>query len=299
MELLRHPVRFGELSRGPFLHYAVFFDLLIQATEELSYELDYPVEEIVAAGGVPYAPVAIHAEIERYPRYEDTIVVTGEPTSVGETNVQVDYRFRRAADGVEFGRARLVHVTITPEHSAEPVSPGLRERLDALSAKAGADDPASAAWAPDRIEPRALSGEGPALARNVTFRTPHLEAAGLGYFEDYAREMSICLEAFLDERGCSLGDLTGPTYPFVPVAWDLTIERSITFEDAVAIVGRVLAAEADAVEVAYEFRNEATGDVCIRATVTYGCFDADGERVSFPAGAVEAASGDGPVDPGG
>ena len=300
VELLRQKVRFGELSWGPFVHYATFFDLLIQATEELSYELEYPAEEIVASGGVPFAPVAVHAEIDRYPRYEDTIVVIGEPTAVGETNVQVDYRFHRAADGVEFGRARLVHVTITPGGAAETVSTALRGQLESMTPERSR----SPDWAPARIEPRPPAGDAPELERTVTFRTPHLEAAGLGYFEDYAREVSICLEEFLEGRGHSLRDLTGETYPFVPLAWDLTIERSIAFEDVVDIEGRTLAAEADAVEVAYEFRKDpsgldSSGDVCLRASITYGCLDGSGERVAFPRGAIEAVSGAGPADPDG
>lgn len=311
VELLRHKVRFGELSYGPLLHYAEFFELLIEATEELCYELDHTPEEVVASSGVPLAPVAIHAEIARYPRYEDTIVVTGEPAGVGETNVRIDYRFHRAADGIEFGRASMVQVTITPEHTAEPISPALRERLESLGSEGGEAESGapnggvgedggpggSDTGSPEtgdgdtvRIEPRLLEGSGSELARKVTFRTPHLEAAGLGFFEDYARELSICLEEFLEDRGRSLRSLAGETYPFVPLAWDLVIDRSIEFEDEMAIVGRVLDADREAVEIAYEFRHAATGDVCIRAALTYGCFDDDGRRVAFEPVAIEAVS---------
>lgn len=282
LELLRHKVRFGELSYGPLLHHATLFDLLIVATEELSYELGYTVEEIVEGGGVPYAPVAIHAELDRYPRYEDTVAVRAEPASIGDTNVQFAYEFASADDGTEFGRATMVQVTITPEHTAEPVSADVRERIEALG---------SGGREPTRIDPRAPTGDGARLAREVTFRTPHIEAAGLGYFEDYARELSICLESFLDDRGRSLRALTGETYPFVPLAWDLTIEASIAFEDRIEIAGRVLSADEDAVEVAYELRRTETGDVCIRADFTYGCFDGAGERVAFQPEALAAVTG--------
>jgi len=284
VDLLRHKVRFGELSWGPYLHYATFFDLLIRATEELTYELDDPIEGTVAAGGIPYAPVAIHGEIDRYPRYPDTVVVAGEPAAAGETNVQFDYRFLRASDGVEFGRATTVQVTITPEHAAAPVSAEVLERLRAL----GPLD-----REPSTIEPRALgdaTGAAPEFERPVTFRTPHIEAAGLGYFEDYAREMAVCLEDALDAGGRSLRDLTGDTYPFVPVAWDLAIDRSIRFEDDVTIVGRVLDAGEEAVEVGYEFRRDGTGDVCIRSAVTYGSLDGDGRRVPFEPAALAAVT---------
>ncbi|WP_435064402.1 acyl-CoA thioesterase [Halobaculum sp. EA56] len=283
VELLRHKVRFGELSYGPLLHNATFFDLLIEATEELSYELGYTVEEIVEAGGVPYAPVAIHAEMSRYPRYEDTVVVDAEPVSIGERHVQFAYRFERAADGAEFGRATMVQVTITPEGTAEPVSEDLRAELSSLG---------SADRDPVRIEPRAPDGDGARLARDVVFRTPHIEAAGLGYFEDYARELSICLETFLEGRGRSLGSLTDGTYPFAPVGWDVALENSIRFEDEIAIEGRVLDATERAVDVAYELRRPSTDDVCIRADFTYGCFDGDGRRVAFPPEAVDVVDGE-------
>lgn len=278
VELLRHKVRFGELSYGPLIHYSKFFDLLIVATEELSYELGYTVEEIVEAGGVPYAPVAIHADVDRYPRYEDTIVVTAEPAWIGDNHVQISYRFLRASDSVEFGRATMVQVTITPERTAEPISSELRERFETLGS--GSADPAE-------IDPRPPSGNGPSFTHEVVFRTPLLEAANLGYFEDYARELSIGLEAFLESRGRSLRDLTGETYPFVPVSWDFTLEDSILFEDEITIVGRVLEAEAEAVDVAYELRRESTDDVCIRADLTYGCFDESGGRVPFAPEAIE------------
>lgn len=278
VELLRHKVRFGELSYGPLLHNATFFDLLIEATEELSYELGYTVEEIVAAGGVPYAPVAIHADIQRYPRYEDTIVVDVEPVSIGENHVQFAYRFVRASDDVEFGTATMVQVTITPDRTAEPVSPELRTEIQSL----GSTD-----RQPVDISPRSPDGDGLQFTRDVVFRTPHLEAANLGYFEDYARELSICIEELIESRGRSLRDLTDDTYPFVPVSWDLTLEDSILFEDDITIVGEVLDVDERTVNVAYEMRRESTGDVCIRADLAYGCFDSDGERVPFPPEATE------------
>lgn len=281
-DLLRHKVRFGELSWGPYVHHSRLFDWLIRATEELSYELGEPVESTVEAGGVPFAPVAIRGEMTAYPRYEDTVVVAGEPTAVGESNLQMSYRFRRAADGAEFGRATMVQVTITPEHTAEPISPGIREQLAALGDLDGD---------PTRIDPAGPVGDGPVLAREMTFRTPHVEAAGLGYFEDYAREFSICLEDHLDAQGRSLRALTGEVVPFVPVAWDLTIERSIAFEDDVDVVGRVTDVDDRAVRVGYAFERADTGERCIAADLTYGCFDRDGARVAFPDEAIVAVEG--------
>ena len=283
VELLRHEVRFSELSFGPLMHNATWFDLLIEATEELSYELGYTVEEIVAAGGVPYAPVAIHAELAEYPRYEDTVVVDAEPVAVGDNHVQFRYRFGRASDGATFGTATMVQVTITPEGAAESVSEELRRELEPLASDDGE---------PVEIAARSPDGDGPRLERDVVFRTPHIEAAGLGYFEDYARELSICLEEFLAGRGRSIGSLTDGTYPFVPVGWDCTLERSIRFEDEIGVVGRVLDADERSVEIAYELRRPATDDVCIRADLTYGCFDGEGARVAFPREALAAVGAD-------
>lgn len=282
LDLLSHKVRFGELSWGPYVHHSRLFDWLIRATEELSYELGEPVESTVEAGGVPFAPVAIRGEMTAYPRYEDTVVVAGEPTAVGDSNLQMSYRFRRAADGAEFGRATMVQVTITPEHTAEPISPALRERLAAIGDLDGD---------PTRIEPTGPVGDGPVLAREMRFRTPHIEAAGLGYFEDYARELSICLEDHVAEGGRSVRELTDEVVPFVPIDWDLAIERSIAFEDSIEIVGRATEVTERAVEVGYAFERAATGERCIAADLTYGCFDRDGDRVAFPDAALRGLDG--------
>lgn len=276
-ELLRHKVRFGELSFGPYVHNATFFDLLIQATEELSYDLDYAVEDIVEAGGVPYAPVAMESEMQRYPEYDDTIVVEADPVAVGETNVQLAYTLRRESDGREFGTVTMVQITITPDGVAEQITPELREKLQSY----GSTD-----LPPVDVSPRTPNGNGPRFTHDVTFRTPHIEAAGLGYFEDYAREFSVALEQFLASSGNSLRALSGDRYPFVPVEWNCTLEDSIRFEDDITVVGQVLDVADDEVSVAYEMRRGATSDVCIAADFTYGCFDDDGQRVDFQPAAL-------------
>lgn len=277
--VLKHPVRFGEISHGPFIHTGVVFDLLIQATEELSHDLEYPAESIVAADGVPYAPVAIEAAMTQYPQYGDTILIDVEPIAIGDRHVQLEYRFERASDGSEFGRVAMVQVTITPDGHAEKVQPSVRSGLEALP---GSDR--------DEIDvsPRPPQGDGPALSREMTFRTPHVEGAGLGYFEDYAQEMALCLETWLADRGKSVGSLTGDTYPFIPVEWALTLQESIQFEDQIEIVGRILEKDDRSVDIAFEFQRPATDDICIRADMTYGCFDGQGQRVVFPS---EAMSG--------
>lgn len=276
-ELLRHKVRFGDLSFSPFVHNATFFDLLIQATEELSYDLDYAVEDIVDAGGVPYAPVAIQADLQQYPEYEDTIVIEADPVSVGETNVQLVYTLRRESDGREFGTATMVQITITPDGVAERITPELREKIQSYG---------STNRTPVSVSPREPTGDGARFTHDVTFYTSHIEAAGLGYFEDYAREISVALEQFLAANGDSLRALTDDRYPFVPVGWNCTLEDSIRFEDDITVFGQVLDAADDAVTIAYEMRREATDDICIRADFTYGCFDEDGQRVDFQPAAL-------------
>jgi acyl-CoA thioesterase FadM len=277
-ELLSHKVRFGELSYGPLMHNATIFDLLIQALEELSYELGYTVEEIVDAGGVPYAPVAIHADIERYPRYEDTILVSVDPVSVGNNHVQLAYRLVRKSDGMVFGTATMVHVTITPEGKAEPISPEVRDKIESLG---------TADKEPVEIKPRSPGGDDPRFERNVVFRTPHLEAADLGYFEDYAREITITLENFLEDQGQSLRTLTDNTYPFVPVGWDITLENSILFENDITILGEVFEADEESIDVGYEFRCDAPDEVCIRADLRYGAFNKNGERIPLSSETLE------------
>lgn len=287
VDLLAHPVRFGEVAGGPYVHWSRVFDWLIRATEELSHVLCEPAEATVAAGGVPFAPVGLTVTLPRYPRYGDTVVVAGRPTAAGESAVEVDYRLRRA-DGGEFGRATLVHVTMTPEHAAAPVSAALRERLAAIGDVDGT---------PTRVDPAGPAGEGPTFRREFTIRTPHLEAAGLTYFEDYAREMSMALEAFLEARGAPLSArsdaaTTDERAPFLPVAWTLAIDRPMALDDRIAVVGRVGAVAEDAVEVGYAFRGADAGETRLRADVTYGCLDDANERVPFPAPALAAVRRD-------
>ena len=228
LRLLEHKIRFGNLSYGPLMHTSKIFDLLIEATEELSYELGYTVEEIVASGGVPYAPVAMAADISQMPRYEDTLTIDVEPIVIGENHIQLSYRLGRGSDGAELGRVSTVQGTITPEGVAEPGSGALRDGLEAIGL---------AAEEPIEVEPRGLPGAGLELSLELVFRTPHLEGAGLGYFEDYARQLSICLEEFLEARGSPLGSLSEVVSTFVSRSGKFTIDRSTRFDYSIELIG--------------------------------------------------------------
>lgn len=270
VDVLSAKVRFGDLSFGPFVHSAVFFDLLIQATEEFAYVLGESCEAITAGGGVPYAPIATWGDLHRYPRYEETVVVSATPVEVGDRSVRCEYDFATQS-GVSIGRAQIVHVTMTPEDTPRGMPTRVRETLERLQ-----DGTRTAV----DIDPAAVVT--PAMERDVVFRTPHLEAGGLGYFEDYIRMLSVTLEEYLDAQGASLRELTEPTYPYYVTGWNLTFEAPITFEDRVTIRGDVMAVRDDAVTIAYTFAGADEGDVRIRADLTYGCLDVDGEPTAFP-----------------
>jgi acyl-CoA thioesterase FadM len=275
IEVGSYKIRFGDLSFGPFVHPAKFFDLLIIATEELSYELGYTTEEIVAADGVPYAPVATWGELERYPEYGDTVRITVDPLEITDRSVRCEYRFARQRDGQLFGRAQIVHVTITAAGRGEQVPAASKERLNRIR---GPDPSPSVP-----VEPRGVSVAEPPIDRTVVFRTPDIEAAGLGYFEDYVRQFTIALEEYLDRQGRSLRSWSDPEYPFFVTDWELAFDQSITFEDRIRIVGQFREVTPDAVRVSYAFEGADAGESRIAADVTYGSFTADGDRTQFPA----------------
>lgn len=267
-------VRFGDLGFGQLTHPATFFDWLIISTEELSYEIGYTTDEIVDAGGVPYAPVATWGNLERYPRYDDTVKVTAEPVEISERSFRCEYRFTRADDGVSFGRSQIVHVTITPEGASEPIPPASHEQLLKFQNES--------VPAPIEINPEPPVIGTPAIDREVVFRTPHLEAADLGYFEEFVRFLTIALEEYLDELGLSLRAYSKPVYPFLIKGWKLTFAKSIEFEDRIRIKGEFSEVASDKVRVDYAFEGAVDGETRIVANVTYGCYNESGSQVSFP-----------------
>jgi len=275
MDLVEHDVRFGEVGPGRLLHHARLFHLLVVAAEALCERVGDPFPAAVAAGRIPYAPVDVRASFVRYPRHGETVAVEGTPLSVGESSVTVGYTLRRADDDARFGTATVAHVTLDEAWRPSPIPGDARERLrDAVGAFPGVAH---------ELEPDDADVGASPFTRRTTVRSPQIEAVGAGYFEEYFREIAMALEERLERRGRSLGERSGPTYPYVPTAAAFEFRRPVAFEDEVAVEGRLVEAadaggDADRPRGHYRFRGE-DWTTRLRGVVEYGRFDADGRRV--------------------
>lgn len=285
MALLERRVRFGEAC-GPLMHYATYFDLLLCAFEELGRDFEESPEDVVAGGRVPYAPVSTTARIERYPRYGDSIRVDGAPVAVTERSFTTGYTFD--GKGGELGRGWITHMTIGTDGRAETLDPEFRERLVERRRDGPTPPDATAAEPPADAAATEPPPDATAFEWTTTFRSPHVEAAGVGYFAEYARALAVALEEHLDARGASLGAISGDRYPFYPVEWTLDFRRPIRFEDTVTVRGRVAETTPEAVTIRYGFVGGTEDDRRIAGHVRYGCFDAEGERTAFEKRALAA-----------
>lgn len=256
VEVLERRVRFGDTTYGPHLHYAEVFDWLICAVEELSVELDHSTYELVDAGAIPYAPVEVAAAMDRYPTYGDRVRIDAHPIAVGDRSLHVEYVLIRPDDGTRLGRARVVHVTIGPDGRAEALPDRVADRLRALQDD---DRPALAVDLPDA--PVAFEPADQTFGIRRTFRTPHVEAVDLGYFEDYARFAAEAMEGHLAQVSRSHRSLAAATdrWPLCPRAWRFTFGDTIEFEDEVAVRAQIEAATPEALTVAYAFDGGRSG----------------------------------------
>lgn len=283
LQLDEYKVRFGDLSYGPLMHWSVYYNLAIRGIEELSYKIDHPIEELVEAGRVPYAPVAVDADIERYPGYESTIQTSGRTIYVGEKSFGVEYTFREA-EAEELATVNVTHVTLATDGEAEPIQESARERLHELrTAPAG-----NVRRPPSDL---AVEGKDRSFVTDVVFRTPMIEAVDLGYFTDYFRLMSTGLEEYLAERGISVRLGNDDRYPFFATGGQFAFVEPINFEDRITIRGAVADVSPDNVTVNYEFAGEDKADVRIRGRLHVGCFDDEGECVRFPRDVLERLPG--------
>ncbi|HET7325322.1 MAG TPA: acyl-[acyl-carrier-protein] thioesterase, partial [Halococcus sp.] len=103
-------VRFGELA-GALVHGSAFFDWQLVSTQEFAETIGYPLEELIAADEIPYAPVGTQTRIDRYPSVGDRIAVETTPVQVGEHRIVLRYVFLDGTDE-PFGVGHITHVTI-------------------------------------------------------------------------------------------------------------------------------------------------------------------------------------------
>ena len=278
-----HPVRFGELA-GPLLHGTRFFDYQLVSTQAVTAAAGHPFEDIVAADGVPYAPVSLSASVHRYPTFGDTLDVSATPARVGDSSLELVYAVEDE-DG-RVSTARMTHVTIAPEGGAAPIPADARETYEGMCT-----DHALPELGPAE-EDDTEGGEResyPTIERTVPVRSAHTEGSQLAYFEEYPRFAGDALESFLEEQGTSLAALGGDRQPFRLQAWNWEFESPVTFESRLRVTCDVRAVAPERVRVAHTFSTD--GEPRIRGTTEYGCFDRDGNQVAFPGAALEPFEG--------
>ncbi|MFB6202158.1 MAG: hypothetical protein ABEI98_09130 [Halorhabdus sp.] len=283
-DLLERRVRFGDTTYGPCLHYASIFDWVICAIEELGEKLDYTCDEIVSKGGIPYGPVDVTARMDRYPTYGDRVRITGVPVYVSDRSFQVEYELSRATSDERFGRVRVVSVTLAPDGTPEPLPGHVKERLRALTD--GLDRGERLTTVDD--DPVTFAAREETFAIRRIFRTPHVEAVDLGYFEDYARFVAAGLEKYLETTGTSLAGLCEATdrWPFQPREWHLTFNDMVRFEDEMTIRGSI--ESVDDATLAVAFDGESDDDRRIEGRIAYGCCDDTGAFVPRPKAMTDA-----------
>ncbi|MDF9747864.1 acyl-CoA thioesterase [Natrinema salsiterrestre] len=262
-------VRFGELA-GPLVHGSVFFDWQLISTQEVAAAFGYSFEEILADGGIPYAPVVVESSVHRYPGTGDTITVETVPIDVGESSVDLLYEVIDG-DGERLATARMTHVTISPTGSALP----LPDQVQSAFADACADrDP--------EVGPRTETDrEAPLPSYSTSFRirSPYIEGAELAYFEEYPRFAGIALEEYLTEQGTSLNKLSDEKQPYRIRDWKWEFRSPVLSETELRVECDVLGVDRETISVAHELTSD--GETNIRGITEYGCFDRTGAPVQF------------------
>lgn len=265
-----HPVRFGELA-GPLAHGSNFFDWQLISTQEIAEAADYPFEEIVSFGGIPYAPVVVNTSVHRYPAFEDDVTVKTVPRSVGETSVELVYEMIDQDDS-PLATARITHVTIAPEGGALELPSEARENFREMEVDR---DPL--------VGPAEEDGERQdpicSFASSFPIRSPHIEGSELAYFEEYPGFADVALEEFLVEQDTSKATLSGEKQPFRIRDWRWNFNSPVPFETTLRVESEVLAVEEETIRIAHTLFSD--DQACIDGITEYGCFDTAGHPVAF------------------
>ncbi|SEH37989.1 Acyl-CoA thioesterase FadM [Halopenitus malekzadehii] len=293
-----HPIRFGELA-GPLVHGSLFFDWELVSTQEITAAVGHRFQDIVASGGIPYAPVVASTSVHRYPTFEDTVSVETVPIHVGDSSVELVYEMTDG-NGDPVATGRLTHVTIAPEGGALELPNATREAYadqlvdrdpavgpDAPQVKAdGAgrvDETGDVDEADDRLETDADAL--PTFSASFPVRSPHIESSELAYFEEYPSFADAALEAFLEDSGTSLDALSGERQPFRIADWQWEFSSPVPFESTLRVDADVRAVDSEAVRIEHTLSSDGTPS--IEGITEYGCFDRSGERVPFTEDALE------------
>ncbi|QHS16976.1 acyl-[acyl-carrier-protein] thioesterase [haloarchaeon 3A1-DGR] len=284
-----HPIRFGELA-GPLVHGSLFFDWELISTQEITGALGHRFQDIVAADGIPYAPVVASTSVHRYPTFEDTVSVETVPVDVGDSSVELVYEMTDG-DGEAVATGRITHVTIAPEGGALDLPDATRE---AFADRLVDRDPAVGPDAP-RMKADGAGGEDgaaaetgdalPTFSASFPIRSPHIEGSELAYFEEYPSFADAALESFLEDAETSRAALSGARQPFRLADWRWEFTSPVPFESTLRVESDVRAVDDRAVRIEHTLLSDDTPS--IEGVTEYGCFDRSGERVPFEADALE------------
>lgn len=267
--IANHRVQFGELA-GPVVHGASFFDWQLISTQEIAAAFDYSFEEILAADGIPYAPVVVSMSVDRYPTTGDMITVETVPRSVGDSSVELIYEMTDG-DGKQLATARMTHVTISPDGTALPLPEQIRP--DIADACVDYDPTVGPGMEPSENE------DLPSFSSSFRIHSPHIEGAELAYFEEYPRFADIALEEYLSERGTSLAELQGEKQPYRIQDWRWEFQAPVQFESTLRVSCDVLEVDRETIRIAHELSSDGRSN--ITGITEYGCFDRDGAPVPF------------------
>lgn len=263
-----HDVRFGELA-GPLVHGARFFDWELISTQVVTEAFGHAFEDIVDAGGIPYAPVVAATTVYRYPGFRETVTVETTPISVGESSVELCYEMTDG-NGDRLATGRLTHVTIAPDGGAAPLPEDTREQFQTALEEADPD-----------VGPREADGDGelPNFSESFDVRSPHIECSELAYFEEYPRFADVALERFLESREASLDPTGGDCKPFRLRDWDWEFVSPVEYGSVLTVESDVRAVTEETLRIEHRFTSD--DRVRIEGSTEYGCFDESGAPTSL------------------
>ena len=262
------PVRFGELA-GPLAHGSTIFDWQVRSLEAFVATFDYGFPELIAAGKIPHAPVAVDTSVHRYPTIEDVVTVEAVPVAVGDSSLELVYEMA-TDDGEPLWSARATHVTVDADGSAVAFPERVRRDVaDALVDR----EPAVG------VDARRTGESLATFSSTVTIRSPHTEGVSWAYFEEYPRFATVALESFLGKRGVSPATIGDEIQPFRMRDWHWEFRSPVPLESTLTVEGDVLAVDEETVRVGYTFTCD--DRLAIEGVTEYGCFDRAGEPIAF------------------
>lgn len=271
-------VSFGEFA-GPLAHGASFFDWQLISTQEVAAAFDYSFAEILADGGIPYAPVVVSTSVERYPRIGDVVSVETVPRRVGDSSVELVYEIDDG-DGERLATARMTHVTIDPDGAALALPEDVRTAF--ADARVDRDPSVGPAREPNGDDE---TGALASFSSSFEIRSPHIEGAELAYFEEYPRFADVALERHLETHDASLDDLRGEREPYRIRDWRWEFKAPVPFETTLRVDCDVLEVSDETIRIAHELSSD--GRTNIEGITEYGCFDRTGASARFDEAMLE------------